>query len=101
MKCQHDTLARGTTILIEGHWAAGVRARCTTCNLSVAITKHGKPKLDSESHVGHPDAKPFADGTMGCPSCGARVTDKDRLHHEKDCQLQFGSTADASDVTPR
>lgn len=28
---------------------------------------------------------------MGCPSCGARVTDKDRLNHEKDCQLQFGS----------
>lgn len=36
MKCQHDMLARGTTILIEGHWAAGVRARCTACNLSVA-----------------------------------------------------------------
>lgn len=96
-RCQHDLLARGTTILIEGHWSAGVRARCTVCNVSANIGKRGRPKLDAQN-LPHPDATQFADGRYGCAGCGVYVDDKGRLRHGKDCELQFGAAGAAAEV---
>ena len=94
-RCQHDMLARGTTILIEGHWAAGLRARCTSCNAAANINKRGRPKLDTQN-LPHKDAVQFVDGRYGCARCGAYVTDKGSLQHAKGCDLEFSLASDAA-----
>jgi hypothetical protein len=93
-RCQHDLLARGSTIVIEGHWSVGIKARCMSCNSAADINKRGRPKLDTQN-LPHKDAVRFADGRYGCERCGAYVTEAGRLQHAKGCDMEFSLASDA------
>lgn len=43
MKCNHDALSVRPTLVIEAHWAAGVRIRCSVCGETAGVrSKSGR-----------------------------------------------------------
>lgn len=41
MKCRHDPF-KINTLVIESHWAAGVRIRCRVCGFRAGVERRGR-----------------------------------------------------------
>ncbi len=42
-KCNHDPFTKNT-LIVEAHWAAGVRVRCKVCGSTSYVSKKGRVK---------------------------------------------------------
>src|ERR1700683_1442577 len=42
MKCRHDPFGPNNSVVVESHWAAGVRLRCRNCGFTSHVTKNGR-----------------------------------------------------------
>lgn len=47
--CKHDPFVPRNTLVIEAHWAAGVRVRCTECGETAHVSKKGRVKPDGST----------------------------------------------------
>lgn len=47
--CKHDPFVPRNTLVVESHWAAGVRVRCTQCGETSHVSKRGRVQPDDDS----------------------------------------------------
>lgn len=40
-ECIHSPFDGANTLVVESHWAAGVRVRCDVCGACASVGKHG------------------------------------------------------------
>lgn len=69
-ECVHNPYDPRNTLVVESHWAAGTRIRCSVCFGCAAVDKHGaiKPE-DCECHRAAPESPPSNEYLYLCEKC--------------------------------